>query len=281
MKVYLFPGQGSQRKGMGAELFKNFPKLVERINDNLGYSIQELCLEHNPKRLNNTLFTQVAIYVVNALSYYKKLKEDEIRPDVVAGHSIGEYNALLAAEVFDFFTGLELVKKRAELMSQASEGGMAAVLGLTSEEVDITLKSRDLNTITIANYNSRTQNVISGPKQDMDKAVKVLKNTNAKMVIPLMVSGAFHSSLMKSGETAFEEYMNKYTFSKPQLDVMSNYTGQTYVEKDVFSSLKKQISNPVRWYDIMKGLMQKNATFFEIGHGDVLTKIIGNIQMNR
>ena len=135
MKTYLFPGQGSQRRGMGEDVFNHFPALVERINENLGYSIEELCLEHNPQRLNNTLFTQVAIYVVNALTYFKALREDSSRPDIVAGHSIGEYNALLAAEVFDFFTGLELVKKRAKLMSQASEGGMAAVIGLKAEEI--------------------------------------------------------------------------------------------------------------------------------------------------
>jgi malonyl CoA-acyl carrier protein transacylase len=114
----------------------------------------------------------------------------------------------------------------------------------------------------------------------LEKSIKVLKHTNAKMVIPLMVSGAFHSDLMKEGEEEFGGYMKNYVFSPPQLKVMSNYTGELYTE-DVFQSLKKQISNPVRWFDIISKLIHQNATFFEIGTGDTLTKIVSNIKKNR
>ena len=122
MKAYVFPGQGSQKKGMGEELFDEFPELVERSDQVLGYSIKELCLEDKEEKLDNTQYTQPALYVVEALSYLKKIKEENVKPDYIAGHSLGEYVALFAAGVFDFATGLKLIKKRSQLMAQVSGG---------------------------------------------------------------------------------------------------------------------------------------------------------------
>src|SRR5205823_13876450 len=126
MLAYIFPGQGSQTRGMGGNLFDDFPELTAQADAILGYSIKKLCLEDPNQELNQTQFTQPALFVVNALTFLKKNQ----KPDYVAGHSLGEYNALFAAEVFDFATGLNLVKKRGELMSEAKNGGMAAVIGL-------------------------------------------------------------------------------------------------------------------------------------------------------
>jgi malonyl CoA-acyl carrier protein transacylase len=132
MPAYIFPGQGSQAKGMGKELFSQFPEITAKADEILGYSITTLCVEDPDQRLNQTQYTQPALYTVNALFYFNKLRQIGTPPSFVAGHSLGEYNALLAADVFDFGTGLKLVKKRGELMSQASGGAMAAVIGLNA-----------------------------------------------------------------------------------------------------------------------------------------------------
>ena len=163
MKTYMFPGQGSQARGMGGSLFDEFPELTDKADKILGYSIKELCLEDPRKELKNTQFTQPALYVVNALSYYKRIQETGETPDYVAGHSLGEFNALLAAECFDFETGLKLVKKRGELMSQATDGAMAAILNANREQVETLLKENGFKNVDIANYNAPLQIVISGP----------------------------------------------------------------------------------------------------------------------
>src|SRR5690606_35248979 len=143
----MFPGQGSQSKGMGGMLFDEFQELTEKADKILGYSIKELCLEDSGKELGQTQFTQPALYVVNALSYFKKIKETGQKPDFVAGHSLGEFNALLAAECFDFEAGLKLVKKRGELMSEAGGGGMAAIINAGKEEIESILEKNGLTGI--------------------------------------------------------------------------------------------------------------------------------------
>jgi trans-AT polyketide synthase, acyltransferase and oxidoreductase domains len=154
MTTYIFPGQGSQVKGMGADLFSAYPSHIQQADNILGYSIARLCLEDPDNQLNNTNYTQPALYIVNALSYLKKIQEDQTTPNYVAGHSLGEYSALFAAGVFDFETGLKLVQKRGELMHQATGGGMAAVIGLQNDAVDNVIKQNALSTISIANVNS-------------------------------------------------------------------------------------------------------------------------------
>ncbi len=170
MATFIFPGQGSQVKGMGGNLFNEFRELTAQADDILGYSIKELCMEDPNSTLGQTQYTQPALFVVSALSYLKRIKETGRKPDFVAGHSLGEYNALFAAGAFDFETGLKLVKKRGELMSLATGGSMAVVLGITEENIVEVLEQNGLYSIDIANVNSPYQVAISGLKEDIDKA---------------------------------------------------------------------------------------------------------------
>src|ERR1051325_8154086 len=163
MTAFVFPGQGSQKRGMGQGLFdevREYAAIEKEADAILGCSLRKLCLEDPDNRLKETQFTQPCLYVVNALHYYKAVSEGA-RPDYVAGHSLGEYNALLAAGVFDFLTGLKLVKKRGELMARPKNGGMPAVIGLPAETIGKVLQDNGLTTIDVANFNTPTQTVVS------------------------------------------------------------------------------------------------------------------------
>src|SRR5215510_14092967 len=171
MIACLFPGQGSQRRGMGQGLFdevREYAAVERDVDTILGYSLRKLCLEDPDTRLKETQFTQPSLYVVNALHYYKAVSEG-IRPAFLAGHSLGEYNGLLAAGVFDFLTGLRLVKKRGELMSQARNGAMAAVIGLSADAIAKLIRENGLASIDVANFNSPSQIVLSGPVEDIKR----------------------------------------------------------------------------------------------------------------
>src|SRR5690606_1967980 len=199
MRTFVFPGQGSQSKGMGADLFDQVPEFVAaeaEIDALLGYSIRELCLNDPENQLNLTQFTQPALYVINALHYFKCKAEGQ-QADYLAGHSLGEYNALLAGGAFDFVTGLKLVQKRGELMGQAKDGGMAAIIGLTADQIRAVLADNaDLSGIDVANCNSPTQTVISGPVPELESGQAVFKEAGAKLYKVLPVSAAFHSRYM-------------------------------------------------------------------------------------
>jgi malonyl CoA-acyl carrier protein transacylase len=277
-KAYLFPGQGSQKKGMGDGLFDEFPELTQQADKILGYSIKDLCLNDPEQKLNQTQYTQPALYVVNALSYQKKIRDNGKQPDFLAGHSLGEYNALEAAGVISFEEGLKLVKKRGELMSQAKNGGMAAILNSSEEQIQEILKQADLATIDIANLNSPSQIVISGLKGEISKAQPYFEKENA-LFIPLNTSGAFHSRYMEEAQTEFEKVVKKTKFSKPTIPVIANVTGKPYESKKVAQGLINQLSNCVRWTESMMYLLaQGEMEFEELGVGDVLTKLIRSIK---
>jgi malonyl CoA-acyl carrier protein transacylase len=278
MKTYMFPGQGSQARGMGGELFDAFPELTAKADEVLGYSIKALCLEDPRKELNKTQFTQPALFVVNALSYYKRV-EDSGTPDFLAGHSLGEFNALLAAECFDFETGLKLVKKRGELMSQTTEGAMAAIVNATREQIETLLREKGLVDVDIANCNTPMQTVISGPTADI-AACQDIFNFDRIMYVPLNTSGAFHSRLMIPAAKKFEAFLKKRKFSKPKIPVIANLTAQPYPDNAVVEYLSKQIHSPVLWSDSIHYLMSlsDDMTFVEAGHGDVLAKMILKIR---
>lgn len=278
MKTYMFPGQGSQARGMGGELFDAFPELTAKADEVLGYSIRELCLEDPRKELNKTQFTQPALFVVNALSYCRRVEESGA-PDFLAGHSLGEFNALLAAGCFDFETGLKLVKKRGELMSQATEGAMAAIVNATREQIETLLKEKGLVDVDIANCNTPMQTVISGPTADI-AACQDIFNFDRVMYVPLNTSGAFHSRLMLPAAKKFEAFLKKRRFSKPNIPVIANLTAQPYPDKAVVDYLSKQIHSSVLWSDSIHYLMSlsDDMEFIEVGHGDVLAKMILKIR---
>ena len=277
MKAYVFPGQGSQNKGMGDKLFEHFNDLTTKADSILGYSIKELCISDPHNNLNKTEYTQPALYVVNALMYLKKLEDGQSIPDYVAGHSLGEYNALFAAGAFDFATGLKLVKKRGELIGKASGGAMAAVIGLSEEQVVEVLRSSGLNGIDIANFNTPYQIVISGLKEDIQKATTFFKS--AKLYMPLKVSGAFHSRYMENARRDFELFLNDFNFSPLKIPVISNVEARPYKQDDIRRLLINQITNPVKWTESIRYLMGKGVTDFEeIGPGKVLAGIIQKIQ---
>jgi malonyl CoA-acyl carrier protein transacylase len=227
MEAYLFPGQGSQRIGMGEGLFDAFPDLTAKADAILGYSIRELCL-HDPKRqLAQTQFTQPALYVVNALTHRQRRKDTNKRPDFVAGHSLGEYNALECAGVVGFEDGLKLVKKRGELMSTAPKGTMAAIIGLASDKVAGILAANGLSAIDVANYNAPTQTIISGLVADIQNAQACFEQNQA-MYIPLNVTGAFHSRYMQPVSEEFGTFLRGFTFATPEIPVIANVDGRPY-----------------------------------------------------
>lgn len=288
MLAFVFPGQGSQKRGMGQGLFDEVPEYtsVERDVDAIvGYSMRKLCLEDPENRLKETQFTQPSLYVVNALHYYKAVGQGA-RPAYVAGHSLGEYNALLAAGAFDFLTGLKLVKKRGELMSQAKNGGMGAVIGLDADTVVKVVSDGGLSTLDVANFNSPSQTVVSGPVDDVKRAGPAFERAGAQMFIPLQVSAAFHSRYMADAAKAYADFLAPMSFAAPKIPVVANATAQPYPTDDaseaVKSLLAKQITSSVQWTQSIRFLLQRGVTqFTEMGPGNVLTRMVQQIQQTR
>ncbi|ABQ27270.1 ACP S-malonyltransferase [Geotalea uraniireducens] len=277
MVTHIFPGQGSQQKGMGGTLFDEFPDLVAKADTILGYSLKALCLEDRHKQLVQTQFTQPALFVVNALSYLKKVQETGMRPDYLAGHSLGEYNALFAGKAFDFETGLKLVQKRGQLMSQATGGGMAAVMGVSADQVEDILRRNKIETIDIANINAPSQTVVAGPKEEILRIAPIFEAAGT-IYIPLNVSGAFHSRYMKASQKEFEAFLQQFTFSPLEIPVISNVEARPY-KGDVKANLVKQISQSVKWTESIRYLMGKGVdTFEEIGPGNVLSSLVETIR---
>lgn len=279
MMVYVFPGQGSQAVGMGEGLFERYPDYVAQADEMLGYSIEKLCLEDPDQLLSDTRYTQPALFVVNALSYLNILDRRVARPCCVAGHSLGEYSALFAAGALSFASGLAIVKQRGELMARASEGGMAAVLGLTGEAVLDILVSGNLTQVDIANFNSLTQIVISGQRADIDRAQALFEKAGCYAYVPLQVSGAFHSRMMEGAQQIFAERIADIEVGVPQIPVISNVEARPYAPHRVRELLVAQMARPVRWSDSIRYLLgHYQAEFEEVGPGNVLTKLIKSIR---
>lgn len=280
MITYVFPGQGSQSKGMGKLLFDEFTELTTEADQVLGYSIKELCLEDPNLNLSQTQYTQPALYVINALSYLKRINETGKKPDFVAGHSLGEYAALFAAGAFDFKTGLTLVKKRGEMMSRVTGGGMAAIIGLNEEQLEVVLKQHDLQSIDVANFNSPFQIVISGPKTDIDKAKLIFEGTtDVKLVTVLKTSGAFHSRYMEEAKKEFEGFIGNINFQELTIPVISNVHARPYQQSHIKQNLIDQITHSVKWTESIRYLMAfGEMEFEELGTGKVLNGLIQRIK---
>lgn len=279
MRAYLFPGQGSQAIGMGGKLFDEFPLLTEQASEILGYSIRDLCLHNPDERLSQTQYTQPALFVVNALSYEQKCRDGQGPPACAAGHSLGEFNALHAAGMLDFATALRLVKRRGEFMAQARGGGMAAIIGLSREQVDAALQSSPFNQLQIANLNSPFQIVVSGLHADVLAAQPFFEQAGARMYLPLNVSGAFHSRYMSDAATQFAALLDSVRFAPFQFPVIANVTARPYTVEQARELLSAQLTEPVQWTDSMRYLIARGVTDFEeVGPGNVLTGLVARIR---
>lgn len=275
MKIVMFPGQGSQFKGMGKDLFTKYPEETHLASRILGYDMEELCVRDPRKELGKTAFTQPALYVVNAFAYYEWQKNN--RADYLVGHSLGEYNALLAAGAFDFETGLRLVQKRGALMAAASGGGMAAVLGHKVEDVRALLLQGGYTDIDIANFNTPTQIVVAGPQDAIDRLVKDFDARGIK-IIPLFVSAPFHSRYMQPAAEEFSSFLHQFSFAPLQVPVIANVTAQPYEDNKIRQLLASQVANSVQWTDTIRTLMGKGAEVYEEIGGVILTKMVNEIK---
>jgi malonyl CoA-acyl carrier protein transacylase len=273
---------------MGQGLFdevREYGAVEKEVDSILGYSMRKLCLEDTDNRLKETQYTQPSLYVVNALHYYKAISQG-VLPTYVAGHSLGEYNALLAAGVFDFLTGLRLVKKRGELMSQAKNGGMGAVIGLGATMIAKVIKESGLMSLDVANFNSPSQTVVSGPVEDIKRAGPFFEKAGARMYMPLQVSAAFHSRYVADAARAFADFLLPMTFAAPKIPIIANVTAQPYTADNVSESVKsllvKQITSSVQWTQSIRFLVSQGVTEFkEIGPGNVLTRLVQQIQQEK
>ena len=277
MRVYGFPGQGSQVSGMGCDLFDQFPDETRAADDILGYSIRSLC-EDNSGRLNQSEFTQPALYVVGALTYMTRIRDDRVDPDFLIGHSLGEYVALFAAGAFDFAAGLRFVQRRAKLMNQAPAGAMAAVIGCDCNAVETLLRETGVTSIDIANINTQQQTVVAGPCEDIERLKPVVESRGARYV-RLNVSAPFHSRYMRSVAEEFGQFLGEAKFQALRIPVIANVTGRPYRSGEVRETLIRQVASPVNWLDSIRYLMREGTfTFVELGPGDVLTRLVQTIR---
>ncbi|WP_103327971.1 ACP S-malonyltransferase [Bacteroidetes bacterium endosymbiont of Geopemphigus sp.] len=280
MKAYIFPGQGTQYSGMGRELYEN-PKgkaLFERANEILGFRITDIMFKGNTEDLRQTHITQLSVYL-HSVILVKTL--DNFAPGMVAGHSLGEFSALVAAGGLDFEAGLELVYQRAMAMQEACElepSGMAAVLGLEDQIVEEICKNTQ-GTVVPANYNCRGQLVVSGEKRALEKACEAMKNKDAKRVLMLAVGGAFHSPLMEPARKKLADTIKKTSIKRPCCPIYQNVHGQGCEDPDIIKKhLIEQLTAPVRWRQSIEKMIGEGANIFiETGPGKVLQGLVKKI----
>lgn len=266
---------------MGGDLFERFPDEVALADRILGYSISSLCLNDPKKQLHLTEYTQPALYIVNTLSYKALMQQLGRPPVLVAGHSLGEYNALHVAGAFDFEEGLKIVLRRSLLMGEVSTGGMAAVIGLTPESVTRILKESDIESVDIASYNAPNQIVLSGPLDVLNLVRDIIIKENARF-FPLKVGGPFHSRYMNEAARGYSDFLSEIEFRPLKIEAVSNYTGRPFQNDSIKASLENQINHTVRWVETVEYLLdQPNPNITEVGPGNVLTGLIKKIKAAR
>lgn len=285
----IFPGQGSQSVGMGKDLFENSQaakNVFEKADRILDKNISEICFIGPEEDLKQTINTQPAI-LTTSIAALEALKENtNIKIDYVAGHSLGEYVAMYAAGVLDLESVLKIISKRAELMDNAATkttGTMAAVLGISQEKIEECLKTiQSEGIISVANYNSPEQIVITGEVESVNKAMVALKEAGAKRVIPLPVSGAFHSALMKDASIEFSSFINQFNINDSQIPVITNTDAQETSKTEEFKSkMPTQIYSSVYWTQTIQNMVQNGVdTFIEVGPGKVLAGLNKKIDSN-
>ncbi|MDI6703152.1 MAG: ACP S-malonyltransferase [bacterium] len=282
--AFIFPGQGSQYVGMGKEFYDTFSVAREIFNETsevLGYNLSTVCFEGPLETLSQTLYSQVAILTVSYACHQVLMREKSIgSPTYVAGHSLGEYTALVAAEALDLKTAVFIVKKRAEFMEEASKatpGGMVAILGLNREEVKDICK--EIPGVGIANLNCPGQVVVSGLKNSLSKCVELSKRKGAKKVIPLKVSGPFHSIYMEDAGKRLEVILSGIRIANPKVPIIANATARCIKDSlDIKKALVKQISNEVLWEQSIELMIDLGVSeFIEIGPGKVLSGLVKRI----
>lgn len=280
-KAYVFPGQGAQFPGMAKEVYEKSQKareMFEAANDILGFRITDIMFEGTPEALKATKVTQPAIFLHSTIltACY-----DGFEPDMVAGHSLGEFSALAASHAISFEDALKLVAIRARAMQKCCEqvpGAMAAIIGLSNEQVEAVCKS--CNGLVIpANYNCDGQVVVSGEKDSVAEACDRAKAEGAKRALPLAVSGAFHSPLMEPARAELAAAIDKTEFATPVCPVYQNVDGKAYTApEEIKKNLIAQLTSPVRWTEEVNNMVAAGATeFIECGPGKVLQGMIGRI----
>ncbi|MFO7997686.1 MAG: ACP S-malonyltransferase [Bacteroidales bacterium] len=281
-KAFVFPGQGAQFVGMGKDLYEGSEEaraLFERANDLLGFRITDLMFSGTDEDLRQTKVTQPAIFLHSVILAHTL--GDRFVPDMVAGHSLGEFSALVAAGALDFEDGLVLVSKRARAMQKACEkepSAMAAIIGLGDDVVE-GVCSGIFEVVVPANYNSPGQLVISGSEKGIEIACELLKQAGAKRALPLKVGGAFHSPLMEPARVELAEAIGQTAFGRPRCPVYQNVDAKPVREPEkIKENLMAQLTSPVRWTQIMQHMMADGATtFVEVGPGTVLQGLVKKI----
>ena len=282
MNAYIFPGQGAQFSGMGLDLYENSPlaqELFEKANSILGFHITDIMFEGSKEDLKETKVTQPAIFLHSVI--LAKTLGDSFKPDMVAGHSLGEFSALVAAGALTFEDGLKLVSQRAQAMQKACElqpSTMAAVLGLEDAVVEDVCKTID-GVVVAANYNCPGQLVISGDVEAINKACEAMKEAGARRALVLPVGGAFHSPLMEPAREELAAAIENTTFSKPDCPIYQNVTASAITdENEIKANLISQLTAPVRWTQSVEQMITDGATHFtEVGPGKVLQGLVKKI----
>ncbi len=277
--AFVFPGQGAQAVGMGKDFCEQYDvakKLFQQADEALGYSIKEMCFEGPAEDLKLTANTQPAILTMSVIAN-EILKEHGIQPDVTGGHSLGEYSALVAADVLDFQDAVLLVHKRGQFMQEAvpvGQGGMAAIIGLADEViVDACEKAtKNAGEVQAVNFNCPGQTVIAGTTAGVEAAVELLKEAGAKKAVILPVSAPFHSTLMKPAAEKLAAELDKVTIRDAKIPVVSNFTGKLETKaEEIKANLVAQADHPVKWIDCVNTMKEFGAdTFVEAGPGKTL-----------